>query len=291
MAASILVIEDNPANMNLMVYLLEACGYRVLQAWDGEQGVALARRERPDLVLCDLRLPRLDGYGVLRQLKADPATRAIPVLAASAEPADDGGAALLAAGFDGWLAKAFEPEQLLPALAAWLPPALRAGQPAPPASASTSAPASGTAGPADAAPAPASWPAPGPNPTTRARVLLLDAAPANHGLLATVLGQLGYTLTVATNAQQAEACAGQPFDLLLCDCGSDDETALQAFPIPALRRFSRLPLIMLRPALDASVAWMPCGRRYPARLLAHPIEPQKLVDEIAACVAPALPSA
>lgn len=279
MTASILVIEDNPANMNLMVYLLEAHGYRVLSAWDGEQGVAAARRERPDLVLCDLRLPKLDGHGVLRQLRADPATRAIPVLAASAEPADDGGAALLAAGFDGWLAKAFEPEQLLPALAAWLPPPLRAGQLTPP--------APDTALPANAA----ALRAPDPGPAARARVLLLDAAPANHGLLACVLGQLGYTLTVASNAAQAEACAGQAFDLLLCDCGTDDEAALQAFPIPALRRFSRLPLIVLRPALDASVAWVPCGRRYPARLLAHPIDPTKLVDEIAACLAAARPLA
>lgn len=277
MAASILVIEDNPANMKLMVYLLEACGYRVLSAWDGEQGVATARRERPDLVLCDLRLPRLDGHGVLRQLKADPATRAIPVLAASAEPADDGGAALLAAGFDGWLAKAFEPEQLLPALATWLPPALRAGRPAP------CAPDTDAGGPADGT---AATPA-----TARTRVLLLDAAPANHGLLATVLGHLGYALTVAVNAQQAEACAGQSFDLLLCDCGTDDEAALQTFPIPALQRFPALPLIVLRPALDASVAWVPCGRRYPARLLAHPIEPAKLVDEIAACLAAAQPTA
>ncbi|HJU99723.1 MAG TPA: response regulator [Burkholderiaceae bacterium] len=275
MTASILVIEDNPANMNLMVYLLEAHGYRVLSAWDGEQGVAAARRERPDLVLCDLRLPKLDGHGVLRQLKADPATRAIPVLAASAEPADDGGAALLAAGFDGWLPKAFEPEQLLPALAAWLPPPLRAGPLAPPAS-DTGAPAN-----------PAAARAPELGPAGRAHVLLLDAAPANHGLLASVLGQLGYPLTVAANAAQAEACAGQAFDLLLCDCGSDDEAALQAFPIPALRQFSRLPLIVLRPALDASVAWVPCGRRYPARLLAHPIDPKKLVDEIAACLAAA----
>lgn len=281
MTASILVIEDNPANMSLMVYLLEAYGYRVLSAWDGEQGVAAARRERPDLVLCDLRLPRLDGHGVLRQLKADPATRAIPVLAASAEPADDGGAALLAAGFDGWLAKAFEPEQLLPALAAWLPPPARAGQPAPPAPAVEAS--------ADAVPG--ATPAPDIAPTACARVLLLDAAPANRGLLASLLGPLGYAPTVAANARQAEACADQSFDLVLCDCDGDDDAALQAFPVAALRRCAHLPLIVLRPALDVSVAWVPCGRRYPARLLAHPIEPQKLMDEIAACLAATRPSA
>jgi two-component system, cell cycle response regulator len=276
MAACILIVEDNPANMDLMVYLLGAYGYRTLSAWDGEQGVALARSARPDLVLCDLQLPRLDGHGVLRQLKADPATRAIPVLAASAQPAEDGGAALLAAGFDGWLAKTFEPEELLPALAAWLPAPLQAAL----------APL-----PAPATDVPDAVPDAGAGSATGARVLLLDAAPASRGLLATILGQLGYALTVAADASQADACAGQSFDLLLCDCDDHDAAALLDFPMAALRHYVHLPLIVLRPAVDVSVAWVPCGRRYPARLLAHPIEPQQLVDEIAACLAAVHPPA
>ncbi len=285
MAACILIVEDNPTNMDLMVYLLGAYGYRTLSAWDGEQGVALARSERPDLVLCDLQLPKLDGYGVLRQLKADPATRAIPVLAASAQPAEDGGAALLAAGFDGWLAKTFEPEELMPALEAWLPAPLRPGQPTTADDGATPA-----AGP-DTAPHREARDDASPGPVPGARVLLLDAAPTSRGLLATILAQLGYTLTVAASAGQAEACAGQPFDLVLCDCDSDDVAALQDFPVAALRRYSRLPLIVLRPAMDVSVAWVPCGRLYPARLLAHPIEPRQLADEIATCLTATRPPA
>ncbi len=283
MAACILIVEDNPANMDLMVYLLGAYGYRTLSAWNGEQGVALARSERPDLVLCDLQLPKLDGHGVLRQLKADPATRAIPVLAASAQPAEDGGAALLAAGFDGWLAKTFEPEELMPALEAWLPAPLRPGQPPP--TDGGAAPAAGQ----DASPGPAARDDASPGAGPGARVLLLDAAPTSRGLLATILAQLGYTLTVAASAGQAEACAGQPFDLVLCDCDSDDVAALQDFPAAALRRYARLPLIVLRPAMDVGVAWVPCGRLYPARLLAHPIEPRQLADEIATCLAAVRP--
>src|SRR5476651_1168773 len=127
MGARILIIEDNQANMELMVYLLSAFGHQPLQAHDGEQGVALARSALPDLIICDLQLPKLDGYGVLQQLKGDAATRAIPILAASALAVTDGGAALRAAGFDGNLAKSFDPEEMLPALDALLPVALRAG--------------------------------------------------------------------------------------------------------------------------------------------------------------------
>ena len=61
--ARILVIEDNPANLELMTYLLSAFGHVVLSAGDGETGIEAARRERPDLILCDVLLPGLDGYG------------------------------------------------------------------------------------------------------------------------------------------------------------------------------------------------------------------------------------
>lgn len=113
MGARILIVEDNPVNMELMVYLLSAFGHQPLQAVDGEQGVAMARSELPDLILCDLHLPKLDGYGVLRQLKADPATRAIPVIATSALPADEQADSLAEHGFDGALAKALEPESFV----------------------------------------------------------------------------------------------------------------------------------------------------------------------------------
>ena len=69
MAPRILVIEDNSANLELVRYLLTHSGYTVLAAQDGAQGVAMARQERPELVICDLQLPNLDGYQVLAQLR------------------------------------------------------------------------------------------------------------------------------------------------------------------------------------------------------------------------------
>ena len=75
--ARVLVVEDNPASLDLMVYLLKAFGHTPLCARDGLEGIEAARRERPDLILCDIQLPRADGVEVCRQLKQDPDLRRI----------------------------------------------------------------------------------------------------------------------------------------------------------------------------------------------------------------------
>lgn len=127
--ARVLIIEDNQPNMDLLAYLLTAFGHQPLCAYDGVQGVEMARDALPDLIICDLHLPRLDGYGVVRNLKDDAITRAIPILAASALPVLDNGAALQAAGFDGLLPKTMEPEALMPLMEAWLAPEKRGAAP------------------------------------------------------------------------------------------------------------------------------------------------------------------
>ena len=76
----ILVIEDNPDNMTLIVDVLLSLDYQVIQAADGEKGVDLARSEQPDLILMDLSLPRMDGWKALKELKADAELRDIPVI-------------------------------------------------------------------------------------------------------------------------------------------------------------------------------------------------------------------
>ena len=119
--ARILIIEDNPTNMELMSYLLTAFGHTPLMAFDGESGVRMAREQRPDLILCDVYLPKLDGYGVVAALKGDPGLRAIPVLAATALAMVGDRERLMEAGFDGYLAKPIEPEQFVGQLAPFLP--------------------------------------------------------------------------------------------------------------------------------------------------------------------------
>lgn len=110
MTARILVIEDNPANMELMTYLLEAFGHTALRAHNGEEALTVARREEPELIVCDVHLPKLDGYGVVRELKRMAGFQGVPVIAVTALAMVGDREHLLAAGFDGYIAKPIEPE-------------------------------------------------------------------------------------------------------------------------------------------------------------------------------------
>src|SRR5882762_7078629 len=110
MSARILIIEDNPTNLDLMTYLLNAFGYTTLTAQDGEEGLETARQEVPDLIICDIQLPTMDGREVARRLKRDPQLHRIPLLAVTALAMVGDRARLLAAGFDGYIAKPLSPE-------------------------------------------------------------------------------------------------------------------------------------------------------------------------------------
>jgi len=82
--ARILVVEDNPANLKLAVLILSSAGHAVLQATTAKEGIDLARRERPDMVLMDMQLPDMDGIEATRMLKRIPETADMPVVAVTA---------------------------------------------------------------------------------------------------------------------------------------------------------------------------------------------------------------
>ena len=101
----ILVVEDNDRNLKLVRDVLQFAGYDVVEARTGEQGVALATADPPDLVLMDLQLPGIDGAEALRQLRAVPATADIPVVALTAFAMKQDRERTERAGFDGYVAK------------------------------------------------------------------------------------------------------------------------------------------------------------------------------------------
>jgi two-component system cell cycle response regulator DivK len=103
--AKVLIIEDNPANMTLATFLLQSAGHSVLAATDAETGLTLARSEQPDLVLMDIQLPGMDGLEATGLLKADSATRDIPVVALTALAMKGDEERIRAAGCDGYIAK------------------------------------------------------------------------------------------------------------------------------------------------------------------------------------------
>ena len=123
--AKILVIEDNRANLDLMTYLLEAFGYTPLAATNGEQGLEMVRRQLPDLVICDIQMPDLDGYQVAQQLKNHPALRAIPLVAVTAYAMVGDRDKVLEVGFDGYIAKPINPETFVTEVEKFLHPKQR----------------------------------------------------------------------------------------------------------------------------------------------------------------------
>jgi two-component system cell cycle response regulator DivK len=112
-AKRILVVEDHEENRRIMRDLLTHAGYEMLEAHTGEDGVAAAARERPDLILMDIQLPGIDGYEVTRRIKADPALRAIPIIAVTSYALSGDDVKALAAGCDAYVTKPFSPRALL----------------------------------------------------------------------------------------------------------------------------------------------------------------------------------
>jgi CheY-like chemotaxis protein len=109
----ILLVEDNELNRDMLSRRLERRGYQVLIAVDGEQGVAMAQSEAPDLVLMDMSLPVLDGWEATRRLKAAPETRAVPIIALTSHAMVGDRDKAIAAGCDDYDTKPIELPRLL----------------------------------------------------------------------------------------------------------------------------------------------------------------------------------
>lgn len=120
MPGKILVIEDNAPNLELMSYLLRAFGHTVLAAADGEKGLQIVQMEKPDLVVCDVHLPGMNGYEVVRSMKQDPILQTIPVIAVTALAMVGDREKLLSAGFDGYIGKPIAAETFVPQLEEFL---------------------------------------------------------------------------------------------------------------------------------------------------------------------------
>jgi two-component system cell cycle response regulator DivK len=109
----ILIVEDNPKNLKLVRDTLQVKGYRTIEAGTGEDGVQLARDQQPALVLMDIQLPGISGVEAFRQLRVDPTTRAIPVIAVTASVMAQERQKVMAAGFDGFQGKPISVRELL----------------------------------------------------------------------------------------------------------------------------------------------------------------------------------
>src|SRR5262245_34936984 len=121
MTKRILVVEDQEDNRQILRDLLGSVGFTMIEAGDGEEALTQAAKERPDLILMDIQLPVMDGYEATRRLKADPSTKAIPIIVVTsyALSGDEGKAK--AAGCDAYVTKPYSPRQLLAKVKEFLP--------------------------------------------------------------------------------------------------------------------------------------------------------------------------
>src|ERR687897_2448576 len=109
----VLIVEDNEKNMKLARDVLQAKGYKTLEAVTGEEGVKLAMERKPDLVLMDIQLPGINGIEAFRQIRGDARTSGIPVVALTASVTPTDRSAIAAAGFDAFLSKPINLKEFL----------------------------------------------------------------------------------------------------------------------------------------------------------------------------------
>jgi two-component system cell cycle response regulator len=266
MGARILIIEDNPANLELMVYMLKAAGHRVTTAMDGASGLAAAREQKPDLILCDLQLPVLDGYEVAARLMQDPVCRDIPRLAVTAFAMAGDRDRTLGMGFDGYLAKPIEPETFVLQVEAFLAPEHRTAGGKVTAHAQTMVPA-------------------GPK-RARHRILVVDNHPVNLELAVSLLEASGYEVVTAQNGEDGLALARRRRPALIISdvcmgkqSGYDFLERVKQDP-----GLSEIPFVFLT-STAASTREQAHGMSLGARrYLIRPLEPERMLAEVAACI-------
>lgn len=123
MGKRILYIEDNEQNMYLVTFLLQTHGYTVIPATDGQEGIDMAAREKPDLILLDIQLPKMDGHTVARTLRSNPELAAIPIVAVTSYAMAGDREKAMAAGCNGYIEKPINPDIFIQQVEQHLPTA------------------------------------------------------------------------------------------------------------------------------------------------------------------------
>jgi len=265
LATRILVIEDNAANMELMTYLLRAFGYATLQARDGKEGLETAQRERPDLIVCDVQLPVMNGYELAQRIKADPILRDIPLVAVTAYAMVDDRQKTLAAGFDGYLTKPIAPETFVRQIEAFMHAGLRVTSALPPSEATAPSRSASESG---------------------HTILVVDDKQVNLDFAVSLLRPSGYRVVTAKGMQEALALARRaPPELILSDvCMSDGSGYDFISEVKADPKLRSIPFVFVTSTMSTEGDRKKGLQLGAARFIFRPIEPKALLDEITACL-------
>lgn len=264
MAARVLIVEDNPANLELMTYLLNAFGYFTLIARDGLDGLRIANSELPDLIICDVQLPKMSGYEVARQAKRSAALHEIPLIAVTAFARASDRAEALAAGFDGYLAKPIDPETFVQQMEGFLTPGLHVATAIPTRSIAKSQ----------------------PKPRTQQRtILIVDNVQANLDFSASLFEYFGYTVITALDATEALRSARQARpDLILSDVCMAERSGYDFIAdIKNDHRLSAIPFIFLTSTAITERDRLHGLALGATKFLFRPIEAHQLLTEVEDC--------
>lgn len=265
MGARILVVEDNAANLELMTYLFRAFGHSPETARDGEQGVALATSEFFDIVVCDIQLPRLDGFEVAQAIRQR-VGGAVPLVAVTAFAQVGDRERVLRAGFDGYISKPIVPETFVQEVERYLPAAHR----------SRGVTVAGEAPPA-AQPS---------RPQASATILVVDNVSENVQLMRSLLEPFGYRVESASGVAGALVrLRSGASDLIVSDVHLGDGTGFELLEsVRGMPSLGSVPFMFVsstaRGSEDAAH-----GRALGARkFIVRPIEPSAMLAEIRDCL-------
>jgi len=253
--ANIVIIEDTPANLELMLYLLTAAGHTVLTATDGDEGVELVRRTLPELVICDIHMPKVDGYEVARILKSDDALAHIPLVAVTALAMVGDRERGIAAGFEGYLYKPIEPETFAADVEQFLREVPN------PVSSNTIKPKI---------------------KTTATTILVVDDRAINREFLVMLLESAGYRAIEAINGAEALETVGcEKIDLIISDILMPVMDGIEfANRMRAEARIERIPIIFYTATYRSNEAQFLAQFCGVDLVLAKPAEPQTILDAI-----------
>jgi two-component system cell cycle response regulator len=266
-----LVIEDNPTNLQLVMYLLQAFGHEVSGAREGAEGIEMARRNKPELILLDIHMPKMDGYEVASRLRNDPDCRHIPIVAVTALAMVGDREKLLASGFDGYISKTIEPDTFSGKLQEFLglPVRNRESFPTTP-KIEQDQPSSVTRNP------------------KRAALLFVDNTAANIHLAQSLLEPLGYEVLTAASAREGiELARRTKPDLIVSDVhmpqqdGYDFHSMVQGDP-----NLAHIPFVFLSSSVWSIREKETALARGALKFISRPIESDALVAELEACLPP-----
>jgi len=268
MGTHILIIEDNPTNMELMVYLLTAFGYEPEQAEDGHAGLEKARGNAPDLIICDIEMPGISGLEVVKELRARPETCRLPAVAVTAYAMVGDRDRILSAGFDGYISKPIDPETFVKEVESFLPEQKRSRQ----------EPETHELG---TPPAPEAQ-------KTGALVLVVDDTPVNLALVRSTLEPSGYRVVTAETVESAmKLMRHYAFDLVFSDLHMSQESGLEFLRrVKDSASLRAIPFLLCtastnEPSEGIEQKALALGA---ARFLTRPLVPERLLEEIAACL-------